>query len=396
MPTDSSDTDENSDRRIETDEDLALNESSIHGLQTVFAREQRILAPYATFSRVSQGRRHPESDHPYRGPFQRDRDRVIHSAAFRRLSGKMQVFTGEMGDYHRTRLTHTHEVASIARTIARSLQLNEDLVESLALLHDIGHPPFGHAGEDALDECLSHDGGFSHNAFALTLVETLEHPYSEFPGLNLTHEVLEGQRVRANKSAPATPRLEVQVVDLADSISYDAADIDDAVKLGLVELDELCSVKIIEDLFAVVKSGHEPTSADSQRRALVHELIDWRVSQLLKSVGSVLESRQFSSAQDICDSGFRLEVPVEIREQVDALESFLYDQVYRHPKLIAVRNQAQQRLCALFDFFCQQPGAMPSRHQQRMENVGIERAVVEYLAGMTDRYCDQCFQEHLV
>ena len=154
-------------------------------------RENQILAPYAAFSRDCGGRFFNEPQHSYRGPFQRDRDRILHSAAFRRLSGKMQVFTGEMGDYHRTRLTHTMEVASVARTIGRALCLNEDLIEALALVHDIGHPPFGHAGEDALHELLVEDGGFSHNQFALILVTEIENPYPQFPGLNLTREVLE-------------------------------------------------------------------------------------------------------------------------------------------------------------------------------------------------------------
>ncbi len=162
-------------------------------------REEALLASYATFSSHSRGRVHPEPPHAYRGPFQRDRDRVLHSAAFRRLSGKMQVFTGDMGDYHRTRLTHTQEVASIARTIGRQLRLNEDLIEALALLHDVGHPPYGHCGEDALDRCLEHHGGFSHNAFALQLIQQLETRYTGIPGLNLSYEVLAGQTHRANK-----------------------------------------------------------------------------------------------------------------------------------------------------------------------------------------------------
>src|SRR5687768_3704219 len=226
--------------------------------ETAAARESAILAPYAMHSGASQGRKHAEAEHPYRGPFQRDRDRIVHSAAFRRLSGKMQVFTGDMGDYHRTRLTHTHEVASIARTIGRTLRLNEDLIEALALFHDIGHPPFGHAGEDALDECLAGHGGFSHNEFALTLAEELESRYPAFPGLNLTFEVLEGQATRADKDASyaasgLAPLLEVQVVEAADSMTYDAHDTDDAVKLRLVELDELACCALIRDALSTVR-----------------------------------------------------------------------------------------------------------------------------------------------
>src|SRR3954466_14207241 len=166
-------------------------------------RERILLAPYAMHSADSAGRRHPEAGHSYRGPFQRDRDRIIHSSAFRRLSHKTQVFTGDMGDYHRTRLTHTLEVSSIARTIARALRLNEDLVEALSLAHDLGHPPFGHSGEDVLNECLKNEGGFNHNDQALRIFEVLESVYPEFPGLNLTHEVLDGQRHRADKGGSA-------------------------------------------------------------------------------------------------------------------------------------------------------------------------------------------------
>ncbi|MCA9160554.1 MAG: dNTP triphosphohydrolase, partial [Planctomycetales bacterium] len=201
-------------------------------------REALLLASYAMFGRDSEGRRYAEEPHPYRGPFQRDRDRILHSSAFRRLSGKMQVFTGDMGDYHRTRLTHTQEVATIARTIGRVLRLNEDLIEALALVHDIGHPPYGHSGEDALGECLRDQGGFSHNRFALTLVEELETRYTPYPGLNLSREVLAGQDFRITHDG-AAPLLEVQVVDLADSLAYNAHDVDDALALGLIQFQQL-------------------------------------------------------------------------------------------------------------------------------------------------------------
>ena len=205
-------------------------------------RESSLLASYAMHSKDSLGREHRESEHPYRGPFQRDRDRILHSATFRRLSGKMQVFTGDMGDYHRTRLTHTHEVASLARTIGRTLRLNEDLIEAMALLHDIGHPPFGHCGEDALDGCLRSDGGFSHNQFALELVTEIEQRYTAYPGLNLTHEVLSGQHYRSDKRDVESQMLEIQVVDAADSIAYDSHDVDDA----LILVAELVLVQFAE------------------------------------------------------------------------------------------------------------------------------------------------------
>ena len=363
------------------------------GLQTVFDRESLVLAPYASFSRDSRGRRYPEPDHRYRGPYQRDRDRVVHSSAFRRLSGKMQVFTGEMGDYHRTRLTHTHEVASIARTIARALQLNEDLAETLALLHDIGHPPFGHAGEEALHQCLQEVGGFSHNAFALTLVESLERRYPDFPGLNLTSEVLEGQQARTEKDSPHTPRLEVQVVDLADSISYDAADIDDAVKLGLVEIDDLKQIPIIEQMVEIVAKRNPGLRGGMLRRAVVHELIDFRVSRLLESAGKELTKAEIESADAAKQTGFRLRFPPELQADFEALESFLYQRVYRHPRLVAVREQAQQRVRELFAFFQEHAESMPPRPRRRIDDVGPARAVGEYIAGMTDRFCDRSYEE---
>src|SRR5262245_18569537 len=255
-------------------------------LPTTASREAALLARYAMHSAQSSGRKHPESEHACRGPFQRDRDRIVHSSAVRRLSGTMQVFTGDMGDYHRTRLTHTHEVASIARSIARALALNEDLVEALALFHDIGHPPFGHAGEDALDECLACQGGFSHNQFAITLADELESRYAAFPGLNLTMEVLEGQATRADKDAAyaatgLAPLLEVQVVEAADSVTYDAHDTDDAVKLQLVSLDELAANALVQSALAHVRSQYADLRDDLLRKAVVHELIDRQVTDVL-------------------------------------------------------------------------------------------------------------------
>ncbi len=369
----------------------SIPHTSLENLQTVDRREAKILAPYATFSRDSRGRRHPESSHPYRGPFQRDRDRVVHSAAFRRLSGKMQVFTGEMGDYHRTRLTHTHEVASIARTIARALRLNEDLVEALALLHDIGHPPYGHAGEEALDECLSDQGGFSHNAFALTLVESLEKRYPDFPGLNLTWEVLEGQQARIKKAA--VPRLEVQVVDLADSISYDAADVDDAVKLGLVTLEELQEVTVVADLLREIREGHRGLSGGMLRRTLAHALIDRRVGRLLESAGSELNRLAFDSSAAATAAQFRLQFDTHAAVRIAELETFLYERVYRHEKLVRVRREAQQRVRSLYEYLRTHPESLPARQRRRVGIIGLERSCGEYIAGMTDRFCDRRYRE---
>src|SRR3954451_15208979 len=234
-------------------------------------RERLLLAPYAMHTGNSAGRWYPEAPHPYRGPYQRDRDRIVHSSAFRRLSHKTQVFTGEMGDYHRTRLTHTLEVSSIARTIARALRLNEDLVEALALAHDVGHPPFGHSGEDVLDECLQNEGGFNHNEQALRIFELIESAYADFPGLNLSREILEGQRDRTEKVGAEpreSPLLEVQTVEAADSIAYDTHDADDSLELGLLRLDQLLELSLWRDARDRIEH-HAKLKERQLRRAIV-------------------------------------------------------------------------------------------------------------------------------
>jgi dGTPase len=366
---------------------------------TTAQREDALLASYAMHSENSRGRKYAEAEHPYRGPFQRDRDRIVHSSAFRRLSGKMQVFTGERGDYHRTRLTHTHEVASIARTIGRALRLNEDLVEALALFHDIGHPPFGHAGEDALDECLRGHGGFSHNRYALTIAEELEARYPAFPGLNLTREVLDGQATRADKAATyggeVAPLPEVQVVEAADSMTNDAHETDDAVKLRLVTLDELAANSLIREARSQVERQFTNLRPDLLRKAIVHQLLDRQVTDLLQATAAPLTAVGTLTAEEIRRTSFRIAPSAELAEQKRELERFLYSRVYRHPELIAVRSQAQQRLRELFERFVARPELLPPWFQERASAVGLPRAVGDYLAGMTDRFCDQQYELHI-
>lgn len=364
-------------------------------LQTITQREQALLAPFAFHSAQSRGRRHADPEHPYRGPFQRDRDRILHSAAYRRLSGKMQVFTGDMGDYHRTRLTHTHEVASVARTIGRTLKLNEDLIEALALFHDIGHPPYGHAGEDALAACLADQGGFSHNQYALTIAEHLERRYPEFPGLNLSFEVLDGQATRADKSGDEqAPLLEVQLVDVADSTAYDAHDTDDAVKLELVTLEELQEVEFARQCVRQAKRKYANLQTRMLRKAIVHEMIDRQVSDVLRTAARSLAELKFADSQAARESGYRLQPSQEMQQLKDELESFLYQRVYRHPKLVHMRASAQQRLLEMFQGFVDSPQWLPMKYQQRCSQVGLHRSVAEYLAGMTDRYCDDQYRTY--
>jgi len=361
-------------------------------LAWVDKREQLLLAPYAMRSVDSKGRAHPEVEHPYRGPFQRDRDRILHSSAYRRLSGKMQVFTGEMGDYHRTRLTHTHEVATIARTIGRTLGLNEDLIEALALMHDIGHPPYGHAGEDALDECIADEGGFSHNQFGLTIVQEIEIRFHEFPGLNLTHESLMGQLCRVDKNLKGQkPLLEVQLVDAADSTTYDAHDADDAIKLGLVSIEDMSHLSLVAECLDYVKKNYTALNSDLIRKALVHRLIERQVTSLLVHCASELNRYNFKSVGEALASDFVIGHPADVAEQKEELEKYLYAHVYRHSSLIEIRQKAQSRVKEMFAVYCADPELIPKKYQPRAKLVGVKRMAVEYIAGMTDHYFEETY-----
>jgi dGTPase len=356
--------------------------------------EDLLLAPYAMRTADSAGREHAEHEHPYRGAFQRDRDRILHSAAFRRLSGKTQVFTGNMGDYHRTRLTHTMEVASIARTVGRTLRLNEDLVEALALLHDIGHPPFGHAGEAALDECLSDQGGFSHNAFALTLVRELERPYPQYHGLNLSRELLQSQESRCRKGGGAEqPLLEAQAVEAADSIAYDAHDVDDAVKLGLLELEQLLEIAWVRECHDRVTERFGPLHGKMVRRTLVHELIDVQVGDVLVHSQERLAHFAPRSATEARAAAIPYIQPSPaMAARKRELEQFLFHHVYRHASLVATRQMAQEKLRRVFTHYLLDVASLPPKFRQRCDEVGAPRAVADYLAGMTDHYCLQQFE----
>jgi dGTPase len=345
----------------------------------------------------TRGRKYPDPSHPYRGPYQRDRDRILHCAAFRRLSLKTQVFAGRIGDYHRTRLTHTLEVSSIARTIARALRLNEDLVEALALAHDLGHPPFGHSGEDVLNECLKDCGGFNHNAQGLRICELLENSYRETPGLNLSQEVLEGQQVRAVKhrtpsatrgggDVKRSPLLEVQVVDVADSIAYDAHDADDALEIGLLQAGDLLRVPLWREACERVERLSPELSDRQRRRAIVHETIDWQVGDVIENTTCLLAENDVNSVGDV-----RRSLPIvlpskALLEKKTNLEQFLFDNVYRHPRVLAEREPAQRALREMFNLLTNEPERLPAKFRRIAESEGLPRAAGDYLAGMTDRF----------
>lgn len=353
-------------------------------------RESLLLAPYAMRSEHSAGRRYTETSHPYRSAFQRDRDRITHCAAFRRLSHKTQVFTGEAGDYHRSRLTHTLEVASVARTMARALALNEDLVEALALLHDIGHPPFGHAGEDVLNERLAGLGGFNHNAQALRIVERLEIRYPKFPGLNLSAEVLEGQRRRTtkNEAVPGTasqPLLEVQVVDAADSIAYDAHDADDALELGLLTLDDLNEITLWREAAQRVSARFDRLTNLELRRAVIHELIDTAVSRLVELAEARIDELELASVDDVRRAPPLLTPPEPMAEKKRELQSFLFQRVYRHPEVLAQREVTNRELGRLFDHYLANPALLPTFYERIAGEEGLPRAVADWVSSHTDR-----------
>ena len=361
-------------------------------LETIERRDSLLLAPYATHSSQSKGRKYSEHAQSYRGPFQRDRDRIIHTAAYRRLSHKTQVFTSQEGDYHRNRLTHTLEVCSIARTVARALRLNEDLVEVMALMHDIGHPPFGHSGEDVLKECLKEEGGFSHNQHALRIVEELESPYLEFPGLNLSYETLEGQCYRADKqSMQISPSLEAQVVDAADSIAYDSHDADDALELGLLNIEQLLTVPMWRNAADRVQSKTYAPNNSPLRRAVIHELIDWQVKDLLQTSTERITQRYTGCSNNIDLKELIILQSVELQEQKAELEHFLFQQVYRHPDVVKTRDRAQKSLHELFDKIVDQMEYLPESFQRRAQTAGVRRSACDYLAGMTDRFA---WREH--
>jgi dGTPase len=360
-------------------------------------REEEVLAPYAMRTRHSRGRRYPEAPHAYRSLYQRDRDRIVHSTAFRRLMYKTQVLVAQTNDHHRTRLTHTLEVAQISRTIARQLGLNEDLTEAVALAHDLGHPPFGHAGEEALDACMHEHGGFEHNQHALRIVEELEYRYADFPGLNLSWEVLEAQAFHSKRpGAPEVraylgagqPLLEAQVVDAADSLAYDTHDVDDALGAGLITIEQLQDVEFWQQALARVRQQHPSVGPLQLQPTVVRALIDWQVSDLLDHTRQRLHQHAIRDVADVRNASEVLVGPgPEVRRLKVGLEEFLRGRVYRHYRVLRMAAKGRRLLRQLFDEFCRAPEQMPERYARRALAAGQpQRTVCDYLAGMTDRY----------
>ncbi|MGH9522828.1 MAG: deoxyguanosinetriphosphate triphosphohydrolase [Terriglobales bacterium] len=360
-----------------------------------------MLAPYAARADQSRGRRYPEAPHPYRGEYQRDRDRVIHSRAFRRLEDKTQVFTRRYSDHFRNRLTHTIEVAQISRTVAARLGLDVDLVETLALVHDIGHPPFGHAGEKALDTCMrAHGSYFDHNLHALRIVEDFEIRYAAFRGLNLTFEVREGIIKHSHDYSAAEhpelseylldqrPPLEAQLIDLTDEIAYNTADLDDGFEAHILHLDAL---REGSTLFARMFEKTERLYPDAPEKLKFNEtlkrVVDSLVSDLIENTERRIQGADVWSVEDVRTHPDRLAAFSDrIEAERQKIKHLLYEQLYYSDALRPEKSQAEDVVRELFDYWMENPDALPSSYAEQRERDPLHRVVCDYIAGMTDRF----------
>ncbi|MBU1998429.1 MAG: deoxyguanosinetriphosphate triphosphohydrolase [Candidatus Omnitrophica bacterium] len=359
--------------------------------------EDLFLAPYAMNSRDSRGRAHKEEPHPYRNVYQRDRDRIIHSAAFRRLEYKTQVFVNHEGDYYRTRLTHTIEVAQIARTIATALRLNFDLTEAIALAHDLGHTPFGHSGEDALNELMDKFGGFNHNLHGLRVVDLLEERYPDFPGLNLSWEVREGivkhsssfdKSGRLKEFLPSmSPTLETQVVDIADEIAYDNHDIDDGLTSCLLNESDLMLLPIWKKLNSEILKKYPEINPEIKKHLIIRRLIDIQVTDLIQESNRILKKLKPKSCLDINKINKKVISFSESMLQLRCpLRRLLIEKLYRHYRVVRMSEKAKRYMKELFKFYLSKPDALPNHIQKRIREDGLRRAICDYIAGMTDRF----------
>ena len=354
------------------------------------ADEQRVLAPFAQKSGQSRGRKNPEPRHVYRTEFQRDRARIIHSRAFRRLEYKTQVFLNGTADHLRTRLTHTFEVASVSRTIARALALNEDLTEAIALAHDLGHSPFGHSGEEMLAECMREHGGFEHNRQSLRVVELLEEVYPAFPGLNLTSEVLDGLRKHhapGESGQPRVPSLEAQVADLADEITYYSHDLDDALDFAILDSDQLDQVEVWRRSHERVGAGNSDLVGAELHKNVIRDIIDRQVRDVVATSARTIAAAAPRDAEAVRRG---MEKLIRYSDSLGSanreLRKFLYDNVYYHPRVAQVNQRACEMLRAVFEGYVREPALLGDAAARRIESEGLYRTVCDYIAGMTDRY----------
>ncbi|VWX58075.1 Deoxyguanosinetriphosphate triphosphohydrolase-like protein [Burkholderiales bacterium 8X] len=369
-------------------------------------------APYACDPSRSRGRRFFEPPAPTRDAFQRDRDRIVHSTAFRRLVYKTQVFLNHEGDLFRTRLTHSLEVAQLARSIARAIALNEDLVEAIALAHDLGHTPFGHAGQDALNACMASHGGFEHNLQSLRVVDELEHRYPAFDGLNLSFETREGILKHCSRKNAARiealepggvahrfieggqPSLEAQLCNLADEIAYNAHDIDDGVRSGLIRIEHVSEVPLFDRYRREAMDEHPELKGRRVLYETIRRMLSAQVYDVIDTTRDALDTARPTHPDDVRRSRPLVAFGKTMREQSAELKKFLFDHLYRHPQVVQSTRQAQDVVQTLFETYCRKPHELPESHASSSDESGggFPRAVADYIAGMTDRFAIKEFE----
>lgn len=364
--------------------------------------EDQSLAPYGLRSKDSQGRQYPDREPDYRTAFQRDRDRILHTTAFRRLEYKTQVFINYEGDYFRTRLTHTLEVAQIGRTLAKALGANEELVEAICLAHDLGHPPFGHSGEVVLNRLMKDYGGFDHNKQSFRIVTKLEERYPEFPGLNLTWEVREGivkheTEYDVSDAQDYNPglrgHLEAQLANVSDELAYTAHDLDDGLRSGMITPAMLSGIELWEILIQNLGLKEAGSLTDLQRHRLIRDLIGMLVTDAVESADRRIKEAKVRSVADLQKlnhnvTGYSEDMHRRNRE----LKDFLYANLYRHYRVVRMAVKAERILTELFNAYHDEPDMLPNSFQKLIEQRGLERTLCDYLAGMTDRYAIQEYQ----
>ncbi len=373
---------------------------TINSLSVLEKNEDKYLAPYGSKSKYSKGRLYPDSEPAYRTRFQRDRDRIIHTSAFRRLEYKTQVFINYEGDHYRTRLTHTLEVTQIGRSIARALGANEDLVEAICLAHDLGHPPFGHSGEMTLNRLLVDQGGFDHNKQSFRVVTKLENRYPDFPGLNLSWEVLEGMvkhesEYDVSDAKDFNPELrgniETQIANVADELAYTAHDLDDGLRSRMIYPQMLAGVELWEILCANANwSGGELD--DLTRHSMIRQLIGMEIDDVLNHSDSLLKNHSIRSVEEVQRMPFNIiGFSEEMLRRNRALKDFLFNKLYRHYRVQRMSFKAGQILSELFKTYMLEPSVLPNHIQDHLEKSVPERVVCDYIAGMTDRFA---IEEH--
>jgi dGTPase len=360
--------------------------------------EDDTLAPYALRSKDSKGRRYPEDEPAYRTAFQRDRDRILHTTAFRRLEYKTQVFVNYEGDYYRTRLTHTLEVAQIGRSLARAFGVNEDLVETICLGHDLGHPPFGHAGEAILHKLMADHNGFEHNKQSYRILTQLEQRFPDWAGLNLTYETLEGiikHETEYDKADiqdfPEDTRasFEAQIANVSDELAYNVHDLDDGLRAGLIFPQQLKGIGLWQRITEEV-GWRGPELTEMDRHTIVRELIGMQVKNVIRHTEAQLEKYQPQSPEAVQHLDHNIVSPPEDMAAINReWKTFLFENLYRHYRVVRMSTKAERFLTDLFNEYTREPHQLPPTTRQKIDSVGLLRAVTDYIAGMTDRYALQ-------